>query len=136
MIHRFGFNARYWLHCHSSLRVSRTKIGNLKWQNGGNIILLTVGNFVTPSIQKLQILSDNKNCQSRYWLQVSYFPNILTFWRPNMKTKKDLKYFNWHLWPAYMKYGILWMTWGMSVTNFSWNIVNDTSADTCYRPHG
>ena len=42
-----GFNSRYWLHCHSNSKVSRTKIENLKSQISGDIIPLTFGKFVT-----------------------------------------------------------------------------------------
>ena len=66
------FSSRYWLHCHSNSRVSRIKIENLKQQIGGDIIPLIFRKYVTPQIQKLKILRDNKNCQARYWLQVSF----------------------------------------------------------------
>ena len=64
-----GFNSRHWLHCHSNSWVSRTKIENLKWQIGGDIIPLTFEKFVTSLSQKLKILRENKNWQSMYWLQ-------------------------------------------------------------------
>ena len=73
-----GFNSRYWLHCHSNSRVSRTKIENLKWRIGGDIISLTFGKFVRSQVQKLKILRDNKNWQSRYWLQVSFWTKNVT----------------------------------------------------------
>ena len=41
------FNSRYWLHCHSNLRVSVTTIENLKLWIGGDIIRLTFGKSVT-----------------------------------------------------------------------------------------
>ena len=71
-----GFNWRYWLHCHSNSRVSWMIIENLKWRIGGDIIPLTFGKFVTSYIQKLEILRDNKNCQSMYWLQCYKFSKV------------------------------------------------------------
>ena len=47
-----NYIANYFL----NLRVSRTKIENLKWQIGGDIIPLTFGKFVTSLVQKLKIL--------------------------------------------------------------------------------
>ena len=84
IITQVGFNSRYLLHCHSSSRVSRTKIENLKWRISGDIIQLSFRKFVTSQVQKLKILRDNNNCQSRYWLQVSFFHNILCFWTNNV----------------------------------------------------
>ena len=79
-----GFNSRYWLHCQwlyrpffLNLRVSRTKIENLKRQSGRDFNKVIFRKFVTSLVQKLKILGVYKNCKSRYWLQISFLPNIL-----------------------------------------------------------
>ena len=60
-----GFNSRYWLHCHSNVRVSRTKIENLRWEDI---------KFIT--FRKKCV---HKNCESRYWLPISLFTFFLKF---------------------------------------------------------
>ena len=66
------FNSRYWLHCHSNLMVSRTKILNLKWQIRRHINHISREKFVT-----FKILEVYKNCKSRYWLQICFLPNVI-----------------------------------------------------------
>ena len=62
-----GFNSRYWLHCQRlylpflNLRVSRTKIENLRWQFGEEINCVIFGKFVTSLVQTLMLLGVHKN---------------------------------------------------------------------------
>ena len=81
-IAQIGFNSRYWLYCNSNLRVSRTKIKNLRWQVSEDINFITCGKFVTSLVQKLkkkcvhEIVSqgtDYKSVYSHFFLQI--------FWR-------------------------------------------------------
>ena len=58
-----------------NLRVFRTKIENLKWQIGRDIIPLSFWKFVTSKVKKLKILRGNKNCEFRYWLHIMLFWN-------------------------------------------------------------
>ena len=60
-ISKVVFNLRYWLHCpwlyhpfFLNLRVFRTKIENLRWQVGGNIIWVTIGNIAISLVQNLK----------------------------------------------------------------------------------
>ena len=48
------FNLRYWLHCHSNFRITRTKIENLRWQVSEDINFITYRKFVTSLVQKLK----------------------------------------------------------------------------------
>ena len=78
--HNLRFNTRYWIHCHSNLKVSRTKIENLKWQIMRDINCVTFEKFATSLIQKLKILG-KKLIWSQYLdLQFLLAPNILRFW--------------------------------------------------------
>ena len=52
-----GFNSEYWLHCHSYLRVSRTKIENLRWQIGGDINFIYFRKFLTSLVQQGMLFS-------------------------------------------------------------------------------
>ena len=74
---QIGFKLRYWLHCHSNLRVSRAKIENLRWQFGGDIIRVTFKQFVTSLVQQLKKKCVHKNCAKRYWLPISLFTFFL-----------------------------------------------------------
>ena len=47
-IPQVGFNSRYWLHCHSNLRISRTEIENLKWKIRRDINRATFRKFFGP----------------------------------------------------------------------------------------
>ena len=78
-VSQVGFNSRYWLYCHPNLRVSRTKIENLRCQVGENINFITFGKLVTLLVQKLKKKCAHKNCESRYWLQISLFTFFLKF---------------------------------------------------------
>ena len=77
-IAQIGFNSRYWLYCNLSLRVSRTKIKNLRWQVSEDINFITCGKFVTSLVQKLKKKMCSRNYESRYWLQISLFTFFLT----------------------------------------------------------
>ena len=71
-----GFNSWYWLHCHSSSRVSRTTIKNLRWQLGGEIIRVTFGKFVTSN--NLRKISTQKLC-NRILTTTQFIHIFLTF---------------------------------------------------------
>ena len=68
VIPQVAFNSRYWLHCHSNLRISRTEIENLKWQIGRDINHVAFGKLITLLVQKLKIdlLGVYKNCTLMY----------------------------------------------------------------------
>ena len=74
-----GFNSWYWLHCHWSLRVSSTKIKNLRWQLSGAIIQVTFGKSSTSLVQQLKKKLVHKNCATGYWLPLSLFNFFLMF---------------------------------------------------------
>ena len=83
---KVGFNSRYWLHCHSNLRVSRTKIEDLRGQFGEDIKYITFRKFVTLLVQQLKKKCGHKNCVTKYWLSISlstsFWTNGVTdFWR-------------------------------------------------------
>ena len=62
-----GFNSWYWLHCHSDLRVSSTKIENLRWQLSGEIIRVTFGKSSTSMVQQLKkIVQEGTDYHSVY----------------------------------------------------------------------
>ena len=86
-MHRSDSIWRYWLHCQwLYIVLSRTKIGNLKWQIGRDINPVTFGKFVTSLVQKLKILGFYKNCKSSYWLQVSFLPPATKLQQGNVFT--------------------------------------------------
>ena len=77
------------MHCRIQFKVLTTlpllfkglweKIENLKQQMGKDINDVTFGKFVTSLVQKLKILEVYKNCNSRYWLQISFFSKYVKF---------------------------------------------------------
>ena len=71
------FNSRYWLHCHLNLRVSGTKIENLRWQFGEDINFITFRKFLTLLAQQLK-----KQCvlQQGIAYQPVYWHLFLSFW--------------------------------------------------------
>ena len=69
-----------------NLKISRTKIGNLKWQIERDINPVTFAKFVTSLVQKLKILGFYKNCKSSYWLQVSFLPPTMKLHQGNVFT--------------------------------------------------
>ena len=73
------FNSWYWLHCHSSLRISSTKIKNLRWQLSGEITQVTFGTFVTSLVQQLEKKCVHYNCTTKYWLSIRFFTFFLNF---------------------------------------------------------
>ena len=75
-----GFNSRYWLHCHSNLRVSRTNTVNLRWQFGEDINVITFGRFVTLLVPQCKKKCVHKNCVTKYWLPISLFTFLHKFW--------------------------------------------------------
>ena len=72
-----GFNSWYWLHCHSSLKVSSRAIENLRWQLSGEMIWVIFEKCVTSLFQQLKKKLVHKNCAAAYWLPLSLFTFFL-----------------------------------------------------------
>ena len=72
-ISQVGFNSWYWLHCHSSLRISRTTIENLRCQLCGEIIRVIFRKFVISLGKQLKKQLVHKNCATGYWFPFSFF---------------------------------------------------------------
>ena len=75
-----GFNSRCWLHCHSHLRVSRTKIEKLRLQFGEDINFITFRKFVTLLVQQPKNKYIHKNFSTKHWLPIGLFTFFLKFW--------------------------------------------------------
>ena len=91
-----GFNSWYWLHCHSSLRVSSTIIENLRWQPSGEIIQVTFGKSSTLLVQQLKKKLVHKSCATGYWLPLSLFKFFLKFWTNDVE---DFPKVTWIIFP-------------------------------------
>ena len=73
---KVGFHSRYWLYCHSNLRVSRT---NLRWLFREDIKFITFRTFETSLVKQLKKKCVHKNCAKKYWLPISLFTFCLKF---------------------------------------------------------